>query len=137
MSYPDRVEIDDDAAGWGWSGGAASSTDQPNRMDLLTVVLHELGHQLGLNDLNSAEDEDSLMFWQLKPGASRRPSDYSISDASRTLNVDLEALAREQTDRSISMKMVPPDAPTPRHHKFDILFAEIADESERRRKRHS
>src|SRR5262249_55233182 len=39
---PGTVWIDRTAAGWGWS-----TTGAPGRMDLLTVVSHELGHALG------------------------------------------------------------------------------------------
>ncbi len=51
------VTIDVDAAGWGWtiSGG---------EMDLLTVVLHELGHVLGLDH----DESGGLMNEALAPG---------------------------------------------------------------------
>jgi hypothetical protein len=39
-----EVWIDRTAAGWGWSTGPAPA---PGRMDLVTVVTHELGHVLG------------------------------------------------------------------------------------------
>src|SRR5262249_4835115 len=40
------VWISPNAAGWGWFTGATASPT-PGRMDLLTVVEHELGHVLG------------------------------------------------------------------------------------------
>ena len=52
------VFIDRDAAGWGWfvdrslikrSESNPIEPEQESRMDLLTVVLHELGHVLGLD----------------------------------------------------------------------------------------
>jgi hypothetical protein len=53
------VLIDVDAAGWGWnvSGGT---------MDLLTVVLHELGHAAGLE-----HDDEGLMAPTLFAGVTR------------------------------------------------------------------
>ncbi|MDQ1549497.1 MAG: large repetitive protein, partial [Microbacteriaceae bacterium] len=47
------IVLDDDAAGWGWS-----------RMDLLTVVRHEIGHALG------ADHGSGLMSETLSPGES-------------------------------------------------------------------
>ena len=57
------VTIDLDAAGWGWdvSGGAADS-----RMSLHAVVLHELGHVLGLE-----HGDDGVMQPSLHPGETR------------------------------------------------------------------
>jgi hypothetical protein len=37
------ITVDRDAAGWGWALGAVAG-----RMDLVTVLAHELGHLLGL-----------------------------------------------------------------------------------------
>jgi hypothetical protein len=42
-------------------------------MDLLTVVAHELGHVLGLDDLYGAEHADDLMSAMLPPGVRRLP----------------------------------------------------------------
>jgi hypothetical protein len=79
MAFPGAVWIDQDAAGYGWYTGAspASAAAFPagpgsaaaGKMDLLTVVAHELGHELGLAD-NSG---DGLMGVFLLPGVRRLP----------------------------------------------------------------
>jgi Calx-beta domain/Matrixin len=70
------VTIDPTAAGWGWSisGGA---------IDLHTVVLHELGHALGLD-----HDEDGLMSATLAPGVS-----HGVADLIRTTQDGLRTIA--------------------------------------------
>ncbi len=66
LAFPDsdRVVLDATAAGYGWfvdptplqdeefaaDGSALTSSPASGRMDLLTVVLHELGHVAGLGD---------------------------------------------------------------------------------------
>jgi hypothetical protein len=37
-------------------------------MDLLTTVMHEMGHQLGLDDLRDAAARNDLMFDELTTG---------------------------------------------------------------------
>ncbi len=74
MSFTNRIEIDDDAAGWGWllENHQEDGQAQPRGMDLFTVVLHELGHQLGLADEHAHESVESLMHWELQPGQIKR-----------------------------------------------------------------
>jgi hypothetical protein len=80
----DLVVIDRDACGFGWfidptpdddgefvraTDGilaAAEGTSADDRMDLLTAVMHELGHVLGLEDLEA--DHNALMSATLAPG---------------------------------------------------------------------
>ena len=80
-----RVTIDGDAAGYGWfvdptpnadeeyqiAGNrmTAISSEVVDRIDLLTVVEHELGHVLGYDDVDTAVD--SLMSKTLSVGVRR------------------------------------------------------------------
>jgi hypothetical protein len=58
-----HVWIDVTAAGYGWS---LDGTPDADEVDLLTVVLHELGHVLGMEH---SDDRDSLMYPSIVPGA--------------------------------------------------------------------
>jgi hypothetical protein len=79
------VLLDGDAAGHGWfvdptpltdeefdaSGQALAGGPAAGRMDLLTAVLHELGHLAGLPDVSAATDPADLMGEQLGAGVRR------------------------------------------------------------------
>jgi hypothetical protein len=68
LSYvaSNRVVVDASADGWGWSADTAAA---PGHMDLLTDVLHEMGHMLGLADLSLAAGDPNVMNLTLPPGA--------------------------------------------------------------------
>jgi hypothetical protein len=89
------ITIDRAAAGYGWfvdptpvderEFGAANATGEfravvngpaAGRVDLLTVVSHELGHVLGLPDVPGSDD--GLMAETLAPGVRRVPSGASL-----------------------------------------------------------
>jgi hypothetical protein len=67
------ILIDVNAAGYGWHTDSAITVSgtavEPGRMDLLTVIQHELGHMLGFEDLDADEHADDLMFGTLESGA--------------------------------------------------------------------
>lgn len=85
-SDPFGVLLDADAAGHGWFVDATPSANEEftpdpsgtlvatgdssaaGRMDLLTVVMHELGHVLGIDDLHDEDDAEQIMAHELAPG---------------------------------------------------------------------
>ncbi|HYI64425.1 MAG TPA: cadherin domain-containing protein [Allosphingosinicella sp.] len=85
-----EIVIDNNAAGFNWfvdatpgddseySGdgtllGAIPSTVAAMRIDLLTTIMHELGHQIGLEDNYASADNDELMFGSISIGERRLP----------------------------------------------------------------
>ncbi|NQV23865.1 MAG: hypothetical protein HQ518_05800, partial [Rhodopirellula sp.] len=97
-----QLFLDVNAAGYGWfvdatPGGsgefgqqitrnelqAGSSSPASDRIDLLSVVLHEMGHALGYDDLDPADFSHALMSQELSTGTRRLP----VSD---TLTVDVD-----------------------------------------------
>ena len=87
-----KVVLDDNAAGYGWYVDStpmddkefttvfsktridAKSTAAPaGQMDLLTVVMHEMGHILGLDSFFALADREGLMYAYLTTGERRLP----------------------------------------------------------------
>jgi hypothetical protein len=66
------ILIDVNAAGYGWHTDSAITVSgtavEPGRMDLLSVIQHELGHLLGFEDLDADEHVDDLMSGTLESG---------------------------------------------------------------------
>jgi hypothetical protein len=85
------IQVDNDAAGYGWfvdstpgddsefsgSGSRLHATETggaAGRVDLLTVLMHELGHQIGLEDDYQAADSSDLMYGFMDVGERRLPT---------------------------------------------------------------
>ncbi|MCO6455469.1 MAG: DUF11 domain-containing protein [Pirellulaceae bacterium] len=70
------VLLDIDAGGHGWYVDPVQvglTTRSQGQMDLLTVLAHELGHMLGLPDLNADLHAEQLMTESLPAGVRRLP----------------------------------------------------------------
>jgi uncharacterized repeat protein (TIGR01451 family) len=72
------IWLDATAAGWGWSTGPGPV---PGKVDLLTVVAHELGHVFALADVSNATQPGNLMDTYLAPGVRRLPGEAVGLDA--------------------------------------------------------
>lgn len=97
LTLGDTILIDANAAGLGFfidatpeddiefqtATGQALDPAARDRVDLLSVVVHELAHVLGLPDLDSAEDPDHFLADRLGPGIRRfvREEDLNALDA--------------------------------------------------------
>jgi hypothetical protein len=80
VSILDKIMIDRDAAGWGWFidptpdqseefvSNKGTTDASRSRVDLLSVVLHELGHAFGWSD---QANEGGVMGERLAPGVRR------------------------------------------------------------------
>ena len=96
LAYPDRILIDSDAGGIGWSLDTATTDgSSTHAVDLLSVVTHELGHILGLPD---TDDDHAVMGRRLGVGTSRIPNgdevEYFAHARALDGGIDLDALAR-------------------------------------------
>ncbi|MFO0968637.1 MAG: Ig-like domain repeat protein [Gemmataceae bacterium] len=66
--------------GWNWYAGADTNAVGPDQFDFETIVMHELGHALGLGH---SEDTSSVMYATLATGEARRSltvADLAIPD---------------------------------------------------------
>jgi VCBS repeat-containing protein len=98
FSEAGRIRLDDDGAGYGWFVDATPGEDSEfegagtqltadaggaaeGRIDALTVILHELGHQIGLHDDYHAGSEADLMHGYVDPGERRLPDNVFETEA--------------------------------------------------------
>ncbi|MBI1915171.1 MAG: IPT/TIG domain-containing protein [Planctomycetes bacterium] len=119
LTIPDGIVLDSDAAGYGWfvdatpgddvefsAGGGtvlrATSGAALGRMDLLTVVTHELGHLLGRPDLDAAVYGNDIMADSLAPGV-RRLLQEARPDAAGTLAAIASLPPRLDADRPLAV----------------------------------
>ncbi|MDB5692450.1 MAG: hypothetical protein JWO81_1513, partial [Alphaproteobacteria bacterium] len=106
-STPGHIQVDRDAAGYGWfidktpgedgeftgSGSrltAAAGGPAAGHIDLLSVVEHELGHQIGLSDDYNPADSADLMYGFANVGERRLATADDVKAATGT-PVDHEA----------------------------------------------
>jgi hypothetical protein len=89
------IWLDDNAAGYGWHVDQTALWPRPfaqhenvhGSIDLLSAVSHELGHLLGLEDIDSHADYGNVMNGVLSPDSSR-----FVTREFPTLNADAIAL---------------------------------------------
>jgi hypothetical protein len=96
-----HIRVDNNAGGNGWFIGSVTSdnaqfgtevsatrlyTDPESapagRIDLLTAIMHEMGHALGLNDSYAEQDRDNVMYGFLTKGERRLPAKNQAMTAS-------------------------------------------------------
>lgn len=88
MAIGNTIYIDRNAAGWGWfidqtpsideefstTSNPYELTDGSHEIDLLTVLMHEIGHSLGLEHVDNADVSSTLMQDTLSYGTRRKVS---------------------------------------------------------------
>jgi len=102
------IYIDPIAAGWGWNTSLAlPSADQ---MDLLTVVLHEIGHTIGLPDGCACGSYNELMQATLPAGVRRQLSVVSTISTSNARVPTSSAISPSRISSRIHLRHRSPRA---------------------------
>ncbi len=148
------IWLDDDGAGYGWYAdstpfsneeyklsadgvlSAVAGSDAFGRMDLLTVLSHELGHVIGLEDLDA--DTYDLMAETLATGIRRAPSSAGLAFPLNPPKTDDSPFAVTQDSTATSVSGLAPDQPTrgrpveagPQREARNVIFAQLADLAE-------
>ncbi len=94
LTSGNQITIDATADGWGWNTDTSNAdftsagiptvlqanlaSAAAGKMDLLTVVEHELGHELGLTDVDPLTYPSNLMAATLAPGVRRQPTIQTV-----------------------------------------------------------
>ena len=78
LATQDTILLDLDAAGHGWYTGTEAPGESDSRMDLLTAVLHEFGHVLGLPDQHDGLLDPDVMDDRLAFGTRRLPTSADV-----------------------------------------------------------
>jgi len=127
----DRILVDRNAEGKGWFVDASPLSDAnfvhaksatrlytdptsapAGHVDLLTAIMHEMGHKLGLEDSYSANDRDNLMYDYLTVGERRIPSKGQAASATPNHSVAahfLSLVPSVETPISTERAAAPPD----------------------------
>jgi hypothetical protein len=82
-----RIIIDDNAAGAGWS--TSTTSVQSGKYDLLTVLMHEMGHLLGLDDVYKP-GSTSLMTGKLEAGTRKLPTVSDLQSSIAPIQVSTQ-----------------------------------------------
>ena len=98
LTSENTITLDTDAAGYGWfidetpwdneeftntvydwELHADANSPAAGKIDLLTVLMHEMGHVLGLPDVSAGIDPTRIMTGILAPGVRRLPSELDLT----------------------------------------------------------
>ena len=90
-----RVTIDHNGAGYGWSSDVSTDAPAPGKMDLLTAVMHELGHVLGKRH----GEQPDLMADRLPTDVRREPATKTEAAPKATKSLKVGQAEHVETTR--------------------------------------